>query len=405
VGRVAPIPLLPVREFQGVTGASPLLPVAPCWCERAGIMGSIVNEYYQKGYSIIPLKHNEKVPAIYWKKYQYRQASREEILAWSMKFFEHNIAIITGKELVVIDADDPSKLPELFKLLPEAEKTTKVKTKRCFHFYFSNNGKQKIRSTKNLFSLGIELKANGNYVVAPPSKIDNFTYRFVIPLSKILPIPEKIIRYLEVALPGIETGIKEGKQAPGVEYKKRKALSFPLYNGKDIYCITQILSRELKAGEKGKKGERDNSLFILYNLLLQNKNRQDHAKKITILKNNSLAKPLTDQEMEKLFRKGYRFKCSTIRETLPYIKCSLCKYRFKGGVLGVGNILVKNIRKLPELTNTERGIACLLGTVFDGEEPSISKIALKARMNYQTVQKAIDSLKEKGIIDKDKFNK
>ncbi len=361
-------------------------------------MGSIVNEYYQKGYSIIPLKHNEKVPAIYWKKYQYRQASKEEMLAWSMNFREPNIAIVTGKELVVIDADDPSKLPELFKLLPEAEKTTRVKTKRCFHFYFSNNGRHKIRSTKNLFGLGIELKANGNYVVAPPSKIDNFTYHFVIPLSKILPSPEKIIRHLEVALPGI--GIETGKQAPGVEYKKRKALPLPRYNGQDRYCIKQIWYRELKAGERGKAGERDSSLFILYNLLLQNKNRSDYAKKITIEKNNSLAKPLTDQEMEKLFKKGYRFKCSTIRETLAYIECSNCKFKFKGGVLGMGNLLVENIRKLPELTNTERGIACLLGTVFDGEEPSISKIALKARMNYQTVQKAIDSLKEKGVIDK-----
>ena len=273
MGRVAPIPLLPVGEFQGVTGASPLLSVAPCWCERAGIMGSIVNEYYQKGYSIIPLKHNEKVPAIYWKKYQYRQASKEEIIGWSMNFREPNIAIVTGKELVVIDADDPSKLPELFKLLPEAEKTTRVKTKRCFHFYFSNNGKQKIRSTDNLFSLGIELKAMGRYAVAPPSKIDDFTYHFVIPLSKILPLPEKIIKYLEVALPGIETGIEEGKQAPGVEYKKRRALSLPRYNGQDRYCIKQIWYRELKAGERGKAGERDSSLFILYNLLLQNKNR------------------------------------------------------------------------------------------------------------------------------------
>ncbi|GAI58531.1 unnamed protein product, partial [marine sediment metagenome] len=72
-----------------------------------------------------------------------------------------------------------------------------------------------------------------------------------------------------------------------------------------------------------------------------------------------------DQEMKKLFRKRYRFKCSTVRETLPYIECDKCKFRFKGGVLGVGNILVKNIRKLSGLTNTERGIACLLGTVFD----------------------------------------
>ncbi|GAJ00542.1 unnamed protein product, partial [marine sediment metagenome] len=114
--------------------------------------------------------------------------------------------------------------------------------------------------------MGIELKANGNYVVAPPSKIDNFTYRFIIPLSKIQPLPEKIIKYLEGTLPGIETGIKKGGQAPGVEYKKGRALSLPRYNGQDRYCLKQIIGRELKAGE------RDSSLFILYNLLLQNKN-------------------------------------------------------------------------------------------------------------------------------------
>ncbi|MBA7517348.1 hypothetical protein ES705_09401 [subsurface metagenome] len=365
-----------------------------------------IQGYLDKGFSLIPLKNNSKVPAIRWKRYQYKRANLEEVLSWYVTFGEPNIAIITGFKIVVIDADDPSKLPELFKLLPEAEKTTRVKTKRCFHFYFSNNGKHKIKSTKNLFGLGIELKANGNYVVSPPSKIDNFTYHFVIPLSKILPSPEKIIRHLEVALPGIETGIKEGGQAPGVEveYKKRRALSFPRYNGQDRYCLKQILGKELKAGEKGNKGERDSSLFILYNLLLQNKNRLDHAKKIAILKNNSLVKPLTDQELKKIFRKRYRFKCSTIRETLPYIECSKCKYRFKGGVLGVANILIKNIRKLLGLSNTESRIALLLGTYYEGEYPSMNKIAEETKMNFDTVKNAIKVLKEKGIIDKSFYN-
>jgi len=364
----------------------------------------IIEEYYQRGYSLIPLKNNSKVPAIYWKRYQYKQASKEEILDWSMNFREPNIAIITGLKLVVIDVDDPSKLPKLFRLLPEAEKTTRVKTKRCFHFYFSNNGKQRIKSTKNLFGLGIELRANGNYVVAPPSKIDNFTYRFTIPLSQMKPLPEQIIKYLEGTLPGIETGIKEGGQAPGVEYKKRRALSLPRYNGLDRYCITQILGRELKKGTKEKKGERDNSLFILYNLLLQNKNRPDHAKKITILKNNSLAKPLTDQEIKKVFRKRYKLKCSKVRETLPYIECDKCKFKFKGGVLGVGNILVRNIRKLLGLSNTESRIALLLGTYYEGEYPSMNKIAEETKMNFDTVKNAIRVLKEKGIIDKTLYN-
>ncbi|GAI22041.1 unnamed protein product, partial [marine sediment metagenome] len=155
----------------------------------------------------------------------------------------------------------------------------------------------------------------------------------------------------------------------------------------------QIWDRELKAGE------RDSSLFIFYNLLLQNKNSLEYAKKITILKNNSLAKPLTDQEMKKLFRKGYRFKCSTVRETLPYIECDKCRFKFKGGVLGVGNIIVKNIMEIPELNTCEKAILLLLGTVFEGEKPSEYQIAKVTKMDKRTVKKAIENLREKGIIE------
>jgi len=358
----------------------------------------IITEYYQKGYSLIPLKNNTKFPAIRWKKYQYRRAGLEEILKWFITFSEPNIGLVTWKKLVVIDLDDIEKLPDLLRILPGINKTTRVRTKRPgYHFYFSNNG-YRIRSTNNLFNLGIELKADGDYVVGPPSNIEGFTYNFKIPLSEIQPLPKQIIEGLKgMTLPG--TGIKEGKQAPGVEYKKGRVLSLPRYNGLDRYCMKQILDKNLQVGE------RDSGLFILYNLLSQNKNRKDHSKKIVILKNNSLSKPLTDPEMKKVFRKRYSFKCSTVRETLPFIECDKCKFRFKGGRLGMGNILVKNIRKLPGLSNAEAKVVLMLGTVFDGEEVSISKISLKAKMDYRTVENAIKSLKKKGVIDKEKFNK
>ena len=252
----------------------------------------IITEYYQKGYNLIPLQNNSKIPAIRWKQNQYKKAGFEDIFHWLMAFDEPNFALITGKKLVVIDLDEPSKLSELKKLLPGIEKTTRVKTKRGFHFYFINNNKHKISSTNNLFNLGIELKADGRYVVCPPSKVDGFIYNFEVPLSEIKPLPKQIIEGLERRNKGI-TLPEEGKQAPGVEYKKRKILSLPRYNGQDRYCIKQILDRNLS------EGERDNSLFILYNLLLQNKNNSEHAKKIVTLKNNSLLRPLTDTEMKK----------------------------------------------------------------------------------------------------------
>jgi len=356
----------------------------------------IVSEYYQKGYSPIPLKNNSKFPAIWWKKYQSKRATLKKTLYWFVEFKESNLGLVTGGKLVVIDLDDIKKLSELMKILPGIDRTTKVKTRRGYHFYFSNNA-HKIRSTKKLFGLeGVELHAERRQVVAPPSKVDGFTYNFKVPLSEIQPIPRQIIEQYQTIGEGITlsgTGIKEGKQAPGIEYKKRKVLSLPRYNGIDRYCIKQILYKDLQLGE------RDSSLFILYGLLCQNKNRSEHAKKVITLKNNSLSKPLTDQEMKKIFRKRYSFKCSTVRETLPYVECDKCRFKFKGGRLRMGNILVKNIRKLPELSNTESRIVLLLGTVFEGENTSINKIAETTKMDFRTVDKAVKGLREKGIIE------
>jgi DNA-binding transcriptional regulator YhcF (GntR family) len=59
---------------------------------------------------------------------------------------------------------------------------------------------------------------------------------------------------------------------------------------------------------------------------------------------------------------------------------------------------------LPELSNTQRGIVCLLGTVFEGEYPSINKIAETANMNYETVKNAIKILKEILVIDETLYN-
>ena len=89
---------------------------------------------------------------------------------------------------------------------------------------------------------------------------------------------------------------------------------------------------------------------------------------------------------------------------IHYIQCAQCAHQFKNGQLGGRNILVKSLRLLPGLSSTQRGIACHLGTVFDGEYPSINKIAHTAKMNSATVKKAIKALNEKHIIDDSIYN-
>ena len=157
-------------------------------------------------------------------------------------------------------------------------------------------------------------------------------------------------------------------------------------------CIRQILSRDLQ------EGERNNSLFILYNLLLRNKNTKEYSKKLIINKNKSLLKPLTELDLKKVYRKAYKYGCSAIRDKLAYIKCDDCEYKFKYGKLKTSNILIKNIRRLPELSNTQRRIVCLLGTVFEGEYPSVYRIAKEANMDWRIVNNTMNSLKKKDFF-------
>jgi len=276
-------------------------------------------------------------------------------------------------------------LPELKEYLPELKETTRVRTRRGYHYYFSLNGEY-VKSTNSLFVKSLELKSDGNYVVAPPSIIKAHQYVYEVPLSKMLPIPRLLIK-------------KEREPAPCVEDRKHKIFKIPKYHGQKVDCIRQILSRDLEVGE------RNNSLFILYNLLIQNNNTEEYSKKLFIKKNRSLSKPLTELDLKKVCRKAYNCGCVGVRGKLAYIKCEACEYRFKDGRLKNSNILIKNIRILPELSNTQRGIVCLLGTVFEGEHPSINKIAYTAKMDYRTVEKAIDGLTEREIIDKPLYKK
>jgi len=354
-------------------------------------IGSIINEYLKNEYSLIPV-NGEKKPYIYWKPFQYKKANIEDIFGWYNKFCDVNIGIVTGEisKLAVIDVDDLNLLPELEELLPEIKETTRVRTRRGYHYYFSLNGDY-VESTNSLFGKKLELKSNGNYVVAPPSKIKEHQYVYEIPLSKILPIPKIFLKKEREPVSPVCVQTRTGRN---VEYRKQKTFKLPKYHGQKVGCIRQILSRDLQ------EGERNNSLFILYNLLLRNKNTKEYSKKLVINKNKSLSKPLSELELEKIFRKAYKYGCSAIRDKLAYIKCDDCEYRFEDGKLKTSNILIKNIRILPELSNTQRGIVCLLGTVFEGEYPSISKIAETADMDYRTIKNVVRELKELGVIDK-----
>jgi len=121
------------------------------------------------GIAVIPILARSKRPAISkWKPYQHRLPSESELRLWFSNGY--SLAVITGwRHLVVIDWDDMGKYvawlddlaPELAHLVFE---TYRVWTGRGLHIYLMTKAK-----TRTMPGDGVDVKAEGGYVLAPPS--------------------------------------------------------------------------------------------------------------------------------------------------------------------------------------------------------------------------------------------
>lgn len=128
-----------------------------------------VDYYVGKGFSVIPLKRDKK-PAIPWKEYQERMPTREEFVLWFTDGSNYNIGIVTGKISNVVVVDFDSKQGLTFAKKHNFPLTPIVETARGHHFYFKYPKNQEIRNFQKRHDLaGVDLRAEGGYVVAPPS--------------------------------------------------------------------------------------------------------------------------------------------------------------------------------------------------------------------------------------------
>ena len=138
-------------------------------------------EYRKKGLSVIPINgpkmigtqtdeiNNKcKQPLISWKEYQTKLPTEEEITSWFTAYPEANIAIVTGKKsgIFVFDLDSKDAV-EYFKSKGSFPDTPIVKTAKGYHIYMKYPDFN-IGCKSNRY-LGIDVKGDGGYVIAPPS--------------------------------------------------------------------------------------------------------------------------------------------------------------------------------------------------------------------------------------------
>lgn len=144
--------------------------------------------YAERGYSVIPLVPNSKLPAIAWKPYQSQRPCEADLRNW-FSHDELNIGIVTGRisSLVVIDADTAEEAAWCRATFPPTPLV--VSTGRGgSHFYYQHPKDSAIGNRARVFERAIDVRGDGGFVCAPPSVHTHITELFrngaTVPVAK-----------------------------------------------------------------------------------------------------------------------------------------------------------------------------------------------------------------------------
>lgn len=123
----------------------------------------------QIGWSVIPM--GGKAPFMAWREFQSRHPSQEEITGWWSRWPTANVGIVTGRVsgIVVLDVDslEAQRLIQSHGPTPDTPIARSGRADGGMHLYF-RFPEMEVRTITGLFR-GLDLKAEGGVVVAPPS--------------------------------------------------------------------------------------------------------------------------------------------------------------------------------------------------------------------------------------------
>ena len=131
----------------------------------AGPFGRAAQDYAAAGVAIIPCGGEDgKQPLVKWRQFK-RLPGPRTLDRWRTRFANANVGILTGlSRLTVVDCDDPRVVDTM---LAECGDTPLIAgtPRGGTHLYYRHAGEV----SRNGFAPGVDVKAAGGFVVAPPS--------------------------------------------------------------------------------------------------------------------------------------------------------------------------------------------------------------------------------------------
>jgi hypothetical protein len=219
-----------------------------------GLLAEFLKAYLELGFSFFPVEWGQKAPPLLeWKEFQSRKPSREEVEAWLSKYAVFNVAVACGRvsNLFVVDFDSEeayeswkrSLPPDLLDLVRSA--CWIVKTGKGYHVYVRPEDPELVPKTRIRCREGIDIKGEGSYVIAPPSKHPsgasyegwNSLWPSLAPLKR--EIVERLLASLQPALAVEEKQVEPKKEEAPKPVPKPPAELRELDDGKleELYGI------------------------------------------------------------------------------------------------------------------------------------------------------------------------
>lgn len=140
---------------------------------RAGGLSAVCMalRYLREGLSVIPTRPAEKTPLLARKEFQARRVTETEVVAWYARWPGAGVAVVCGhvSAVVVLDGDprNGNGLAAVESRLPTTPTAETGGGGR--HYYFRLRPGVHVEKVPALLP-GLDLQAEGSYVVAPPSR-------------------------------------------------------------------------------------------------------------------------------------------------------------------------------------------------------------------------------------------
>lgn len=220
-------------------------------------------QYLNHGWSVIPLRPNSKVPAVQWAAYQIQRATPDEVRQWWTQWPDANIGLITGAISGVIAVDVDPRHGGNAEPIHHANNTGLIQRTAGggTHLIYSYPGGVDWIPCRTSVEPGIDIRADGGYIVVAPSEIDGRPYTWLGKVTDIGRNPprwavardpeargEIVDKWLSIALQGVQEGERNDTMARIVGYMAAKeipkdvSLEFiRLWNGKNAnpHTLTQ----------------------------------------------------------------------------------------------------------------------------------------------------------------------